>query len=224
MRFGVVGVTRDRVAERGQGRLVEAPVVQHLAVVEARHRALPVQLAGPGQPLAGEIEVAARLLGQAELEHGGDVVGIPREEGLEFGDRLGVAPQSGVGAAQFPASVPILRLPAHPLPEVHDPAVVVPALAIGDVEIGLRDLHPRIELERANERRDRLFYQTLLVVEDPEVVVGAGVGGVDAAGKGAQDCEVALRQHGTRHRFRTGEWRRRLPAATAYRATAGSGR
>ena len=207
--------------ERG---LVEPAVVEHLAVIEAGHRARGVLGACPGEPVGGGVEVAAGLLRQPELEHRRDVARLPREERLELGDRVGMAAQGGMGPAELPARVAILGVAPDALPQVGDPAVVVPALAVGDVEVALRHLHPRIELQRADELGDRVLDQPLLIVENAEVVVGAGVGGIDPAGKGAQDGEIALRQHGTGHRLRSGGWRRRWPAATACRAGAGSGR
>ena len=63
---------------------------------------------------------------------------------------------------------------------------------VGDLEVALGDLHPRVELERARELLDGLGDEALLVVEDAEVVVRARVRRIDAAGKGAEDREVAF--------------------------------
>ncbi len=141
----------------------------------------------------------------------GTSLGLPGEQRLELGDRVGVAAEGRVGARELPARVAVLGLPADALLEVGDAAVVVAAVAVGDVEVGLRHLHPRVELERADELGDRVLDQPLLIVEDAQVVVGAGVGGVDPAGKGAQDGEIALRQYGPGHRIRAGGWRRKWP-------------
>ena len=211
VRFGVVGVLLDGLAQRLERRLVQAPVVEHLAMVEAGHRAGGVRGARAREPIGGRIEMATRLFGQPELQHGGHIGGRPREQRLELGDRIGMAAERGVGPAKLPARVPVLGMAADPLLERGDAAVVVAAVAVGDVEVGLRHLHPRVQLQRADELGDRVLDQPLLIVEDAQVVVGAGVGGVDPAGKGAQDGKIALRQDGPGHRIRAGGWRRRWP-------------
>ncbi len=200
VRLGVVGIAGDRFAQRGEGRVVEAAVVEDLAAVEASYRAGGIGAAGPLQPRARRIEIAAGLLRQAELEHGGHIGLVPREQRLELGDRLHETAQRGIGASQLPAALPILRLAADPLAQLGDPAVVVAALPVGDVEVVLRDLHLGVELERLHELADRLLHQTLLVVEHAEVVMRPGIGRIDAAGEGAENGEVALREHGARHR------------------------
>ena len=88
------------------------------------------------------------------------------------------------------------------LAQLGDPAIVVAAVPVGDLQVGLRHLHLRVELERASELGDRLLDQALLVVEDAEVVVRPGVGRVDPTGKGAEHREIALRERGGRHDVR----------------------
>jgi len=63
---------------------------------------------------------------------------------------------------------------------------------VGDFEIALRDLHARVQLEGARELLDGLGDETLLIVEDAEIVVRPRVRRIDPAGEGPQHREVAL--------------------------------
>ena len=222
MRLGVVGVAGDGLAQCPERRVVEPAIVEHLAAVEAGHGAGGIGRTGALEPRARGIEVAPGLLGQAELEHRRHVARVPREERLELGHRLHVTAEGRIGAGQLPPGLALLRPPPHPLAQLGDAAVVVPALPVGDVQIVLGHLHPGIELERLHELGDRLLHQSLLVVEHAEIVVRSGIGWVDPAGERAEDGEIALGKHGGRHRVRAGGWRRRSPAATACRAGAES--
>jgi hypothetical protein len=94
VRFRVIGVPGDRLAERRQRGFVEPPVVEHLAVVEARDGAVGVERAGACEPVASGVELAAGLLRQAQLEHRGDVPRMPAEQRLELGD-LGLGRADG---------------------------------------------------------------------------------------------------------------------------------
>jgi hypothetical protein len=83
------------------------------------------------------------------------------------------------------------------LAQLRDTLVGVPAVEVGDLEVPLRDLHAWIQLERPHEGIDRLLVQPLVVIEDAEIVVRAGVGRIDATREGAEDLAVPLRSHGT---------------------------
>ena len=154
-----------------------------------------------------------------------DVVGVPGEQRLELGDRLVVAAERRVGAAQLPARLAVARACRRtPLLQLGDAAVVVAAVPVGDLEVGLRHLHRGIELERAGRTR-----------RSPPRSGPSGsrgrrgccarrrrtgrCGGRRSAGR----RDRAPSSAGRRHRIRAGGWRRRWPAATACRAGAGSG-
>jgi hypothetical protein len=162
-------------------------------VVEASNRVGGILGAGLVQPIARRIEAASRLLGQTQLEQGWNIVGMAGKQRFELGDRLLMLADSGIGSAKLPAGVPVSGAPAGLLGQLRDPAVVVAAVPVGNLEVRLRHLHLRIELERAGELGDGLFDQSFLIVENAEVVVGPGVGGVDPTGKRAEHREVALR-------------------------------
>jgi len=78
------------------------------------------------------------------------------------------------------------------LVQLIDALVGGPAAEIRDLEIALRHLHARVELQCAHERADRFLVQALVVVQDAEVVVRAGVAGIDATGERAEHGEITL--------------------------------
>ena len=122
------------------------------------------------------------------------------EQRLEFSHRLLMPAEAGIGAAQVPPGIAIVWPTVCLLPEVRDPELIMPAVAIGDLEIGLRDLHLRVQLQRAGKLRDRLVDQTLLVIQNAEVVVRPGVRRIDPLGERAENREIALRQRWGGHR------------------------
>ncbi len=224
VRFGVVGIVPDGGLERLERRVVEAAVVERLALVEARDGAAGIELGGEREAAAGSLDATARLLGQAKVYQGGNIGGCAGEQFLEGLRRQVVPAQARVGAAQLPACLAIVGHAAQALLQLGHAAVVEAALAVGQLEVVLRHLHARVDLERAREGGDRLADHALLVVEDPEVVVRAGVGRVDATRERPEDGEVAIGGRRTRHRVRRCGWRRRWRAARAGRAGAGSAR
>ena len=60
----------------------------------------------------------------------------------------------------------------------------------GDFEVALGDRHLGIQLDGDAEPVDRLLDQPLLEIEYAEVVVGPGIGTIDAVGEGAKDLGV----------------------------------
>src|SRR5262249_28235964 len=92
-----------------------------------------------------------------------------------------------------------VRTLTQTLAKLGDPRVVVSGIEVGDLEVALRDLHGVVELERLHEGGNRLVIQSLVVVQNAQVVVRAGVRRVDSSGERAEDLAVALR----------GEWCRR---------------
>jgi hypothetical protein len=180
---GVFRISSDRRLERRQRRLVEPPVVERLAVGKEGDRAVRIGLAGLAEPLDRGLDAASRLLRHPELHQRRRVPGIDRDQRLELVHRLVVVSERGVGPAELPARIGVVRREAQALLQLGHAAVVVPALAPRQLEVVLRELPPRIELERAAERGHCLRDQPLLVVEDAQVVVGAGIGRVDSAGE-----------------------------------------
>ena len=89
-------------------------------------------------------------------------------------------PEQRVGAPELPARVAVVDAEAELLAQLRDAAVVVARVEVRDLEVALRDLHLRVELERLRERRRRLLVQPLVVVEHAEVVVRARVRRIDA--------------------------------------------
>ncbi len=144
------------------------------------------------KPLRRDFQPAARFLGKAELDDGGDVIGLVREQLFEFGHRLLVCAQDRVGAAELPARIALVGCLAESFLQLGHAAIVETGVAVGDLEVALGHLHARVELERPRELVDGLGDEALLVVEDAEVVMRAGVRRIDAAGKGAEDREVAF--------------------------------
>jgi len=118
---------------------------------------------------------------------------------LELGHRVVELAERGEGASQLEPGLTVVGRLAQPLLQLGDAAVVVAGAVVGDLEVALGDLHLRVELQRARKLRDRFGDQSLLIVQDAEVVVGPGVGGIDPAAEGSQDREVAIRERGRRH-------------------------
>jgi len=113
VRVGVVGVEAHGAPQRLERGVVQAAVVERLAVVELRDRALGVALRGAPEPLAGLVHPAPRLFGEAQLDEGGDVVGVPREQRLELLDRRGVLAEGCEDAAELPAGGAVVGLAAQ---------------------------------------------------------------------------------------------------------------
>ncbi len=195
----VVGVELDRALERYQRFLVEPPVVEHFAHVEMDERALGLELPRALEPALRAVEVAARLLGQAELHDGGDVLRVVLEQLGELEHRLAAVAQRGVRAPELPARVAIGGVESQPVLQHRDAPLVVARVEVRDLEIALRHLHLRIELERAREGVDRLLVESLVVVEDAEVVVRPRVRRIDPPGERAQDLPIALGGEGRLH-------------------------
>ena len=115
-----------------------------------------------------------------------------RQQLFEFGDCFLVGAHDRVRAAKLPARFALVGRAAQLLLELGHAAVVVPGVVVGDLEIPLRDLHARVELEGAGELLDRLGDEGFLVIENAEIVMRARIGGIDPAGKGPQDRYVTL--------------------------------
>ena len=89
VRVGMIRVSRDGPLERGQRLVVEPPIVQDLADIEVDDRAVGIERERTLEPLLCLLEIARRLLGQAQLDHRAEIIGVMSEQLLEFGDRLG---------------------------------------------------------------------------------------------------------------------------------------
>ena len=179
--------------QRGERLIVEPAVVEHLADVLVHERALLVERERAIEPALRLLEIAVRLLGQAELHDRADVVRRVLQDRVELRHGFLAVADRGVGAAELPARVAIIRVRAQLVAQLGDAAIVVAGVKVRDLEVALRHLHLRVELERARERGDRVLVHPLVVVEDTEVVVRAGIGAIDALRERPQNVAVALR-------------------------------
>ncbi len=195
----VVGVELHGALQGRERVGVEAAAVVDLAQIEVDDARLRVALARVQEPFGGGIGPPPVLLRQRQLDHRGDVVGPVGEQLLELGRSVIVLAQNRIGAPELPAGVAVVGGLPQPLPQLRHPLVVVAGVVVGDLQVALRHLHLRVELERAGELSDRLLDQAFLVIEDAEVVVGPGVRRVDPAGEGSEDGEVAFRERRRRH-------------------------
>jgi len=196
-RLVVLWIELDRALQQRQRVLVEAAVVRDLAEIEMHQRALGIDGERLLEPAARDVDVANRFLGESDLDQRAEIMRVVLEQLLEFGDRVRVATEQRRGAPQFPACFAIARRRAQQFAEVGDALVGGAAVEIGDLEITLRHLHARVELQRAHERVHRFLVQSLVVVQDAEVVVRSGVGRIDPAGKGTENVTVPIRRHGS---------------------------
>jgi hypothetical protein len=203
VRVGVVGIELDGPLQRRQGVVVQPAIVEHLPDVEMHERAVRVELARANEPLLGFLEIAAGLLGQAELDDRAEVVRVVAEQLRELGHRLGLLPEQRVGPSQLPAGLAVGGMAAQSLLQLGDAAVVVAGIEVGDLEVALRDLHLLVELERAHERTHRFLVQALVVVEHPEVVVRPRVGRIDPARERSQNLAIAFGGEGRDHAYAT---------------------
>ena len=193
VRVGVVRIERHGALERRERRLVQPAIVVDLAEIELHDGRVRLRLGGPQEPLRRHFQPAARLLGEPELDDRGDVVRLVRQQLLEFRHRFLEGAEDRVGAAQLPARVALVGGLPQLFLQLGDATVVIAGVVIGDLEVALRDLHARVELERPRELLDGLGNEAFLVVENAEIVVRARIGGIDPAGKGPQDGDVTLR-------------------------------
>ena len=206
VRVGIVRVERDGSLERGQRRLVQPAIVVDLAEIEVYDRRIGLLFHRAQQPFGRHLQPPAGLLGEAELDDRGHILRPVGQQLLEFRDGVFVGGENRVRAPHLPARVAIVGRAAELFLELGDAAVVVAGVVIRDLEIALRDLHARIELERARELFDRLGDEALLVVEDAQIVVRPRIRRIDPAGKRAEDREVTLGNR--RSRRRHGQLRR----------------
>ncbi len=149
-------------------------------------------LRGALEPLGRHLQPASRFLGEPELDDRGHILRLVGQQLFEFGDGFFVGAEDRVGAAQLPARVALIRRLAQPFLQFGDARVVKPGVVVGDLEIPLRDLHARVQLECPRELLDRLGDEALLIVENAEIVVRPGIRRIDPAGKGPQHREVAF--------------------------------
>ena len=196
---GLSGFSSIARSQRVERVLDAALVVEHLAEVEARDRTRGVEADRLLEPVLRGGEMAARLLGEAELHHGAEVARMVPEQLRELGDRLAGMAEERVRTAELPSRVAIVRAKPQRVPQLGDATVVVTGVEVGDLEVPLRDLHLGVELERTGEGGHRLLVQPLVVVEDAQVVVRPRVGGIDAAREGLQRVAIAAGGEGSGH-------------------------
>src|SRR5204862_5462198 len=106
------------------------------------------------KPFGRGFGAPAILLRQPELNDRGHVLRTVGEQLLELGRSLLVRAENRIGASQLPAGVAVVGRLAQPLLQLRHAPVVVTGIVISDFEVALRDLHLRVQLERARERRE----------------------------------------------------------------------
>ena len=77
-------------------------------------------------------------------------LGLYCSSARELLGRLRLLAEQRVGAPELPARVAIVGMQAQPLLQLRNARVVVAGVEVRDLEIALRDLHLRVELERAS--------------------------------------------------------------------------
>ena len=82
--------------------------------------------------------------------------GIEAQQLAELVDGIVDVPEQRVRSAQLPARVTVVGLDAQAVLQLGNATVVVAGVEVRDLQVALRDLHLRVELERARERGDRL--------------------------------------------------------------------
>ena len=123
--------------------------------------------------------------------------GTVLQQRAELFGGLGLLAEQRERAPELPARVAILGTQAQLLLQFRNARVVVAGVEVRDLEIALRDLHLRVELERLHERGDRFLVQPLVVVQHAEVVVRARVRRIDPSGERPQHFAIAIgRQEG----------------------------
>src|SRR2546426_10887835 len=105
----------------------------------------------------------AIFLRQPELNDRRHVFRTVGEQLLELGRSLLVRAENRIGASQLPAGVAVVGRLAQPLLQLRHAPAVVTGIVISDFEVPQRDLHLRVQLERARERRDRILDEALLI-------------------------------------------------------------
>jgi hypothetical protein len=182
-RVGAVGIEVRRPPQRLEGLLVQALIVEQLADVEIDDRAVRIECERALEPLLRLLETSAGLLGERELHERANVIRVMLEELGELADRFRQLPEQRERSPELPARLAVGWATAEALAQVGDSAVIVPGVEVRDLEVALRDLHLGVELESAHERRRRLGVQSLVVIEDAEVVVRPGVRRIDPPGE-----------------------------------------
>ncbi len=101
--------------------------------------------------------------------------------------------EGDIRAPQVEPGVAVVGVRPKLFPQLGHATVRIAGFVIGDLPITLGDPHLGIELQRDSELLEGLVDEALSVVQHTEVVVRAGIGGIDAAGKRPQGLEFVLR-------------------------------
>ncbi len=170
----------------------QAAMVEHFAQRPVQQRALGVELERPLEERLRLLDVARLLFGERELQQRADVVRAVLQHRAKLLRGLGLLAEQRERAAKLPPRVAIVGAKPDALFQLGNAGVVVAGVEVRDLEIALRDLHLRVELERLHERGDGLLVESLVVVQDPQVVVRAGVRRIDPPGERPEHVAVAL--------------------------------
>ena len=154
VRVGIVRRELDRALERVQRLIVEAAIVQHLADVElvtalaghrARARAQNQHCASRDRRSPSRRAPAARSRRRrsAVLQHRAE---LRRRPSVAWPSNAYVRPSSQRASRSSGCD-------AQPVAQLGDAPIVVAGVKVRDLEVALRDLHLRVELERARRTR-----------------------------------------------------------------------
>jgi hypothetical protein len=191
-RVVVLGVELDRPIERSQRFLIQPAMVQHLAECELEERAVGIERERMLHAGLRPLHVAGLFLRERQLEQGADVVRLVLQEYTELFRRRFVLAEQRECATELPSRITVFRVGPQPVAELGYSSIVIAGVEVCDLEIATSDLHLAVELERFHERRDGLLVQSLVVVQDAEVVVRAGVRRIDPAGERPKYVAITL--------------------------------
>src|SRR5690349_5051599 len=191
-RVMVLRIELDRPLERTQRFLVQSTMIEYLTKRELKERALGVEHERLFDARLGTLHVPGLLFGKRELEKGADVIRVVLQQDTEFFSRLFVLAQQRERATKLPARVTVFGTRAKTFAELGYSSIVIAGIEVRDLEVAARDLHFSIELERFHQRADGFLVQSLVVIQDAEVVVRPGVRRIDPAGERTKYVAVTL--------------------------------
>src|SRR5439155_1981171 len=112
-RLVVLRIQPDGALETRERFLIETSAVRDLAEVEVHQRALRIHRQRLIEPALRHLDVADRLLREAELDQRAEIVRVILQQRLELDDGVGVSPQQRVRAAQLPPRFALARARAQ---------------------------------------------------------------------------------------------------------------
>ncbi len=202
IRLGAVRGELHRALQRREGLGVHAAIVEHLPEIEVHHAALGIELLRVLECRGGRLEVPPALLQERNLNERRNILRIATQDRLKLFEGVRPLPQGGVGSPELPARRSIVGVGPEPLVQLGHASIVVAGLGVREFQIALRHLHLGIELERPRKLVDGFLDEAPLKVEDTQVIVRAGVGGIDAAREGPESSAVQRRDGPRSHDLR----------------------